>query len=490
MRLGLRTQIFIALLVTLSLSAALGGAAVFSVVESARRAQSRQSWEWLALQEVRRLSRRIQAPVPLHRRIVYRPLVAQNELNGSELLRFFPKLAATIRSAGPISGVQHRWIDEDSRRFVVALDRRGSPRQLFVSVLETRPLGKGRDRYARLIVAVYLGLVALFVGIVGYVLFNRLFVKPVDRMLSSISRLSAGVTDVPVTLDLATNLSSLNESIEQMVGELEQKHTRILDQIAHLKTVNDELARVQDSLIQSEKLASVGQLAAGVAHEIGNPLSSILGYLELLRSNSSRAEISDERADFLRRIETETQRIHRVIQNLLTYSRPADEHDPDAVCDLRETIASCIDLLKPQARYRSIDIRTTLPSPFPLVTISSGKLQQVLVNLLFNAADALHSGAREPKEIAISAELLSDARVLLCVQDNGPGIAATTLRRIFDPFFTTKEPGSGTGLGLSISHNIVTSAGGTLRAASTVGEGTTFSIELPTGGGLCGAQEA
>ncbi|MCA9520365.1 MAG: two-component sensor histidine kinase, partial [Myxococcales bacterium] len=155
-------------------------------------------------------------------------------------------------------------------------------------------------------------------------------------------------------------------------------------------------------------------------------------------------------------------------------------------CDVRSVVRSCVELVKPQKRFKELTLTIDLADELPMARITAGKLQQVLVNLLFNAADALGEAEISAPTVRIHGETL-DSRLSLYVSDNGPGIAPEHLRRIFDPFFTTKEPGSGTGLGLSISQQILKHVGGDLRVEASVGGGATFVIDLPliaAGGGV------
>jgi two-component system, NtrC family, sensor kinase len=224
-----------------------------------------------------------------------------------------------------------------------------------------------------------------------------------------------------------------------------------------------------------------------VAHEIGNPLAAVLGYAEILRSDAAAQAgaggpllSADERRDALDRVKAETQRIHRIIQDLLDYSRPTREEaqatEPLAV--LRSAEA----LLRPQARFRAIKLVSEPPlGSWPLVLVSPGRLRQVFVNLLLNAADAMAGQGTVAVRATVTAGPQEHALVRLLLRDEGPGVSPELERKIFDPFFTTKSPGQGTGLGLSISRSIIESYHGTLELAPTPpGEkGAAFLITLP-----------
>ena len=235
------------------------------------------------------------------------------------------------------------------------------------------------------------------------------------------------------------------------------------------------LANQREQIIRTEKLASVGQLAAGVAHEIGNPLAAILGYVDILRADAAgKGEMpTAERQDALDRVKAETQRIHRIIRELLEFSRPSHE-EPVATDPLR-VVESSQALLAPQARFRDVRVVTTGGETWPQVLVSPGRLVQVLVNLLLNAADAMAG-----KGTIVVACQDADGKAVLTIADEGPGVAAENRRKIFDPFFTTKPVGQGTGLGLSVSRSIVESFGGTLELAPAVaGQGAKFVLTLP-----------
>lgn len=289
----------------------------------------------------------------------------------------------------------------------------------------------------------------------GLVVLTQLVVRPLARLRRATALMTAGEWDARIREEGSKEFAALAAAFNQM-------------------TVS--LARQRDQIIRSEKLASVGQLAAGVAHEIGNPLAAILGYVDILRADAAgKGELpAPERQDALDRVKAETQRIHRIIRELLEYSRPSRE-DPVAT-DLRRVVQSAQALLAPQARFRQVRVITTpAGETWPQVMVVPSRLVQVLVNLMMNAADAMAGKGT----VVVSCEV-DERRVLLGVADEGPGVDKQVRRKIFDPFFTTKPVGQGTGLGLSVSRSIVESFGGTLElAASAPGQGAKFVLSLP-----------
>ena len=235
--------------------------------------------------------------------------------------------------------------------------------------------------------------------------------------------------------------------------------------------VEDISTRVQleEQLQISEKMASIGLLAAGVAHEVNTPLTGISSFTQMLLENSPPGDPSTE---VLQKIERQTFRAAKIVSGLLNLARPAQVDS--GPCDINAVINDVLSLLEHQFRNGSIQVRKELSPAAPLVQGMEHKLQQVLLNLFLNARDAMPSGGwltivtREDRGVAI-----------VEIADTGSGIPAEQLSRIYDPFFTTKEIGKGTGLGLSITYGIVQEHGGTITCDSQVGQGTRFSIHLP-----------
>jgi two-component system, NtrC family, sensor kinase len=304
-----------------------------------------------------------------------------------------------------------------------------------------------------------LGLVcgdALLVLALGYFVLTQMVVRPLRLMEKATAQVSAGDWDHHIVLPGPSELKALAQAFNHMTSSL---------------------AAQREQLIRTEKLASIGQLAAGVAHEIGNPLAAILGYVDILRSDAAGTGPlpQADRRDALDRVKAETQRINRIIRDLLEYSRPSHE-EPSPLDPLR-VVRSAQALLAPQGRFREIQLTITPEQDsWPKVLAAPGRLTQVLVNLLLNAADAQNGKGA----VTISCASV-EGRIRIAVSDEGPGIARDLHRKVFDPFFTTKAPGQGTGLGLSISRSIVESYGGTLELDATAEKGARFVIELPAG---------
>jgi two-component system NtrC family sensor kinase len=330
-------------------------------------------------------------------------------------------------------------------------------------------------RNSEKVILLYIFLDTLILVMVGLVLLSRIVVKPIHQLL----QLTAGYKDgdaVPTVAEASRNeIGELSRSLQNMLRRLEENKKELRDHIASLEKANKELRQAQDEIIRSEKLASVGRLAAGVAHEIGNPIGIILGYLDLL---NSRGITEEERSDFLSRIESEITRINGIIKELLDFSRPSSGELTRT--HVHAALQNTVSMLEPQPMMEDITTRLELTAFHDVVLADPNRLQQVFLNIIMNSADALSgAGAREGgKRLTIKSENRDD-HIRLTFSDNGPGIPQHELTRIFDPFYTTKEPGKGTGLGLSVCYRIIESLGGTIKAESVVGQGTTIIVIVP-----------
>ena len=232
---------------------------------------------------------------------------------------------------------------------------------------------------------------------------------------------------------------------------------------------------LQDQLLQAEKLSSLGEMISGVAHELNNPLTAVMGFAQLLEIHGGLEP------EVLRKIGGITQqavRCQRIVQNLLSFAR--DHHPAKVPVDFNGVVRSVMQLLEYQLRVDGIQISLDLSPELPAVRGDVHELQQVLLNLVTNAHHALQESPGQ-RRLSITTSATDDG-VRLVMEDNGPGIAPEHLRRVFDPFFTTKGVGKGTGLGLSLAYGCIREHGGNIRADNRPGEGARFIIDLPTAG--------
>jgi signal transduction histidine kinase len=361
---------------------------------------------------------------------------------------------------------------------ILDLTGRSDVRNFLLVALPTAPFEQQR-RLTDQMLALFGVLVFVLVFVTGHLLLTRIVVNPVRRMSREMERVQLGeLSDRPLADALhrgahaaeGDELDQLSAAYKRLTQRLRNYQVSMEIAVREQKEINRKLQTAQESLIRSEKLASVGVLTAGIAHEIGNPISVILGYTELLRSGRLTPEEHDE---FTLQIHQATQRINTIIRDLLDFSRTSPDEKGAASSDPIAVLDRSVKLLGPQKRFRDVEVVREFPASCPPARIDDGRLEQVLVNLLLNAADAMEGKGKVTLRVAAD----EDA-VRIEVSDEGHGIQKKDLNRIFDPFFTTKRPGLGTGLGLAITHQLVTSYGGQVEVASQPGRGTTFTLRF------------
>ena len=337
------------------------------------------------------------------------------------------------------------------------------------------------------IVFFYILLNTLFLALFGFYFIYRSIIRPINRLEKRAEEFKEGDTFFLTSGAEQNEFGKLSSSLNVMLRSLEDNKAELTTGIRSLEKANLELQQAQEEIIRSEKLASVGRLASGVAHEIGNPIGIVLGYLGLLKGSDLNDE---EKQDFIDRIEKEISRINRTIRNLLDFSRPSKE-ELKAV-SVHKIIGDMVDILKPQPMISDSEIFLDKGTKKDTVLADPDKLKQVFLNLSMNAIDAMgiNQTKNESQKNTLSIqtsltpktkadERVNTSKIHIEFIDNGPGIPAEDLTRIFDPFYTTKEPGKGTGLGLSVSLRIIEDIGGDIKVKSEVGKGTKIIIILP-----------
>ena len=239
--------------------------------------------------------------------------------------------------------------------------------------------------------------------------------------------------------------------------------------IVEHQDAEQERAHLQKQLMHADRLATIGQLAAGVAHELNEPLSSILGFAQLLKRDPALPESGRQDVD---KIVTASLHAREIIKKLLLFARQTPTFKGPV--DLNQVVVGAVDLFKHQFEKEGIELSCVLCPQMPVLAADAGQLTQVLVNLVVNAVQAMPKGGK-----LIIQTRVQDGRVVCSVEDTGVGMTEEVLDRLFVPFFTTKEVNQGTGLGLPVVHGIVTSHGGTIEVVSTPGKGTIFTLQLP-----------
>ena len=269
----------------------------------------------------------------------------------------------------------------------------------------------------------------------------------------------------------------LSSGMHGMVQRIQEDNRRLRASVDRLEDANRELQEKKNLLVRSEKLASVGRLSAGLAHEIGNPLAIIQGYVDLLGRGDCSAE---ERADYSAKAQQELDRIQALSRRLLDFARPRPTTTMVAVNDLA---AEVLAFMAVENSFAGCRLVKQLGAGRDLLLADPDALRQVLINCLFNAADAMAGYPESDREIVVrTANVQGDNRretLLLTVADRGPGVAAEHLEEIFEPFYSTKESGKGTGLGLFVCQTIVDGLGGSIGAENQPEGGLVIRIELP-----------
>ena len=316
----------------------------------------------------------------------------------------------------------------------------------------------------------YMVSAALIVMGFGLFLLGKNVVRPLRCLDCSTRRVAGGDLEHQVESDGPREFTSLAESFNVMISSLRERKLERERHIRQLEAINRDLRETREELIQSEKMASIGHLAAGMAHELGNPLGVVQGYLEILGGETA----NEEQREIAGRALKEMERVNRLIGDLLDYASPRrknediDHFDPaSAAREAKEIVL--------YRMGREIEILDRLPDSLPDIAMPRHRLIQVFINLLMNAYDATVSQPLNP--IVLEGGVGGDT-IWLSVSDHGEGIPEENLSRLFDPFFTTKAPGKGRGLGLAICRRILVEAGGKIEVSSRRNEGTTFRILL------------
>lgn len=306
--------------------------------------------------------------------------------------------------------------------------------------------------------------------------------QPIRALTDGTKRLADGDLGFQIAVRSQDEVGDLAVSFNEMSLQLRAANEEI---IAWAKTLEDrveektrELKTINDQVLHVEKMASVGKMAAVVAHEINNPLAGILTYSKLIKKWLDQGDLSDDKrkeaVQCLDLIAGESRRCGDIVKNLLTFSRTAPMNV--AAADLNSVIDRSIRLVFHQLEMNGIEVQTDLPSDLPIVQCDAAQVEQVLLALIMNAIDAMPRGGN----LWVRTRLLADQEeVQIEVRDDGTGIPPEILPRMFEPFLTTKESGKGVGLGLAVSRNIVEAHGGNIEVQSDLGKGTTFTVTLP-----------
>jgi two-component system NtrC family sensor kinase len=302
---------------------------------------------------------------------------------------------------------------------------------------------------------------------------NRYVTRPVRELVTGTRRVAEGDLDYSISVKGEDEIAKLASSFSQMTQDLKKADEELLEWGKTLEQKvrerTEELRKTENQLIQSDKVASLGKLAAGVAHEINSPLTGILTYSSLLLQDKKD---DDPDKEDLEVIVNETNRCKKIVKGLLDYARQTEPRK--TLSDINEVADKSVDLISHQASLQNVKIEKKLQPDLPKIMIDVGQIQQVFINILLNAIEAMPQGGT----LTMSSGM-DDQMVALRFADTGIGIPEEILPKILDPFFTTKVQGRGTGLGLSVSYGIIERHRGKLEVKSKVGEGSTFTVKLP-----------
>ncbi len=325
---------------------------------------------------------------------------------------------------------------------------------------------------------------SFFFALIGNRLLSRIYFRPLKRLAKRAETYQDENSLFFSFRKEDNEFSVLSAALNKMLHRIAEDKGVLKETIGSLKTANLDLQKAQNDVIRAEKLATVGRLTSGIAHEIGNPIGIVLGYLDLLKQSDLSTE---ERGDFIARSEKEITRINHIIRQLLDMSRSSTvESKPVSLHPLLNDLVSVFNY---QPTATGILFESRLEAADDVVVADPDRLRQVFLNILLNAVDAVNANTSRKARINMSTECISGdtdipgghggSFIRITIQDNGPGIDAAHLAHVFDPFFTTKPPGKGTGLGLSVAFMIVEKLGGHISVSSSAATGSVFRINLP-----------
>jgi len=353
--------------------------------------------------------------------------------------------------------------------------------------LDLAPMDNEMKSVRQRVVLATIGLV-LIVGIFVGVFATRFVDRPIQRLIEGTRAVSEMDLDTQINVPAVGQLNELAQSFETMRVRLRHALAELNEFAQQLETKikerTEQLDAANRKLVQSDRLASLGQLAATVAHEINNPIAGILTLSMLVQRILKEDGIPTDRVlevrQYLTQIANETSRVGRIVTDLLAFSRRSKPQRMDA--DLNAIIRSTLSILSHKLKLMNVTLDERLAEKLPPIKCDVSQMQQVLINLVMNGAEAMQSKGGGP--IIIGTQFIErENTVILEITDKGDGISADNLTKIFDPFFTTKGEGKGVGLGLSVIYGIVDDHKGDIDVKSEVGKGTTFLVRLPFGNG-------
>jgi two-component system NtrC family sensor kinase len=326
---------------------------------------------------------------------------------------------------------------------------------LYVGILEQKYVDLQRQTIFAFLGITFLGVITS--TILSYLLSQRISV-PIQNLATASKDIAQGNLDATVEITSKDELGDLAKAFNTMASALKQRDKQLRE-------------FTQSKIMESERLALIGQLAANVAHELNNPLQGIVTYSNLILERMSNENSS---TSSIQKIATQANRCKDIIRGLLDFSR---QRKPDkTICNITSVLEECVAFLENQALFHNIQITKQFEQDLPMIVVDPSQMQQVFMNMIVNAAEAIEDSGN----LTLGTRFLpGEEHIEIEITDTGQGIPEENLKKLFDPFFTTKEVGHGTGLGLAISYGIIKEHKGKISVESKVDQGTTFLIHLP-----------
>lgn len=358
-----------------------------------------------------------------------------------------------------------RWQSHDSRSGIfIAVTRLKDHDILVLTEIDAHDFFSDLSTFRNMIILANLGF-ALLITILA-VFYSRQITRPVNQLVQAVQAMSRGHLETPVRLKTRDELQILAHEFEQMRQKLQESYQGMEEKI---ETRTNELRQAQAQISHQEKMASLGLMAAGIAHEIGNPLTSISSMAQVIKRKTTDEKTAEYAASILKNIE----RISRIVRELVDFSKPSPHKEIET--DVNEIVNSAVSIIKYDRRSKKIDFNLNLQPNLPKTVLVPDHLLQIFLNILINAVDASEGLGTKINVKTLS----SNQHIQIDISDQGCGIPPENVNRIFEPFFTTKGVGKGTGLGLTVSYGLVKKLQGEIKVQSEIKKGSTFSVCLP-----------
>lgn len=385
------------------------------------------------------------------------PLIGNDPLLSAKIIDYHNLMKRFTSINTDIESIVSQMLDKDDQMRLITenLNRKSWEDNQYISQ-KVYSLIKNA-RYGHILI-IFLIMVVAGLGLFLSNYISKLLYQPMENLTSAMQRAKEG--DLTARADIFK---------EDELGHLAKGFNLMMD---HIERSNHEIKTLQAQLIQSERLACLGEISAGIAHEINNPLGGILIYSNLLLEEMAE---DDPQKESLMKVIHETNRCKYIVKELLDFARQTEPKTE--VVDINRYIKASVDLISKQVKFNNIDIRMSLSKDLPGIKCDASQLQQVFINILINAAEAMED--KKSGRLYIESRLSNlEHYIEIEFRDTGSGISKENLDKIYNPFFTTKPPGKGTGLGLSVSYGIIKKHQGLIDVKSEVGKGTSFIIKL------------